>query len=327
MKKEYLKNGTDTNRKGPAVPFPDIRVSVIIAARHGQDIIQIPLRTLLEGSRQPDEIVVLDQSDDDLTKREVDVARSLPGGEVIRHVPSSRRGLSANRNDALREAKGDFIASVDQDVGVDQRWLERMLGEWVEKWERKPVLITGRILPAPEYEGLSLITAIRTSRERFVRNGNPRAYNVLIGAQFGASRELFEKMGEPLFDERLGIGTNFPGADDDEFAYRVQKTGMPIVYDPSIVVTHHTERESDWRRVSFRYAFGCGAAAAKHLLQGDIRVMRDLVRAIVVNGWKSLKFAIRLKEPESSARLLGMTGLIMGFFRWIFQAVTGRLKP
>lgn len=305
--------------------YSDIRVSVIIGTRNRPDQIQHTLMSLLDSSRCPDEIVVLDQSDDDLTKEEVDAVRSLPNGDRIRYVTSKRRGLSANRNDAIREATGDFIASVDDDVAVEKRWLEFMLREWITVWGKRPVLITGRILPAPEFQPGALVTAIRLSEKRTVFEGKPRATDVLIGAQFGASRQVFTKLGKSPFDEMLGVGAKFPGADDEEFAYRVQKAGFPVVYEPSIAVTHYTERRNDWRRVNFKYGVGNGAAMAKHLLRGDIGILLSWSHSFAVNIVKSIKAALRLKEPEASGRLLTSAGLLIGLLGWMLAVVTGRL--
>lgn len=307
-------------------PYSDIHVSVVIPTRNGSREMQRTLRSLLSGSRSPDEIVVLDQSDDDATKREVEAVQSHPKGNRIRYVASTRPGLCAHRNDAFREATGDFIASVDDDVAVAKDWLESMIHEWVSIWRKAPVLITGRILPPADAAPGALISALRLSKERIVYLRKPRFSDALIGAHFGASRELFTVLGDPPFDERLGLGTQFPGGDDDEFAYRVLKAGFPIVYEPSIMAVHNAKAVLSWRRMRFSYAIGSGAAMAKHLLQGDIGVVYHLGRSFMANLGKSLKSLVLLQEPEGTARLLATAGVVIGLFGWVFAGVTGRLK-
>lgn len=324
---EHLLNANQCNEGDVSEIFPDISVSIIIATRDRHEEIQRALHALLNGTRRPDEIVIYDQSDNELTRKEVDEIRLLPEGSIIKYFSSKKKGISANRNDALRAASGDFIASVDDDIEVDNQWLELMLHEWVDKWGAQPVLITGPIMPAPEFEPGALITAVRTSKDRIVYTGKARYTNVLIGAQFGASRELIAHLSSPPFDERLGAGCQFPGADDEEFSYRVRKAGFPVVYEPSIIVTHYTERVSDWRRVNFKYGIGNGAAMAKHFLQGDMYIMKDFFTAVLTNVFKSLKYALRLKEPEGSARLFSAVGLVYGFVKWVTLSIVGRLKP
>ena len=171
--------------------FPEISASVVISTRNGSREIVRVLEALLSGTRIPDEVIVLDQSDDDATERLVEEVSRGSNGERIRYVANDREGLCAHRNDAISESRGEFVASVDDDIVVDGYWLERMLGEWVNTWNKQPVLITGQIRPAPILDPLDRITAIRIDEQRKVYSGKPSLMNVLIGGQFGASREVF----------------------------------------------------------------------------------------------------------------------------------------
>jgi glycosyltransferase involved in cell wall biosynthesis len=304
-----------------------IAVSVIIATRNGSREILRSLSSLLAGNVVPDEIVVLDQSDDDLTERKVAEGQKLPGGERIRYIPSTRPGLCAHRNDALAAVCGDFIASIDDDVAVPPDWLERMLREWTDNWNRQDVLITGRILRGPEIKPQDLVTAIVENPHRRVIQGKRIPCGIFVGAQFGAPRTLFERLKPMPFDERLGVGARFSGADDDEFAYRVQLLGAPIVYEPSIWCTHHTVRVSGWRRMTYTRAIGTGAAMAKHFLETDRRMLLELARYVAVQWGKAAKAAVRFEEPEGSARLIGSAGVLWGFLKWYLEHAAGRLEP
>lgn len=304
-----------------------VRVSVVMATRHGSREIRRALRSVLAGTVRPDELIVLDQSDDDRTRLAVEEIRALPGGQILRYIASTRLGLCAHRNDALAAATGDFIASIDDDVAVAPDWLERMLHEWVDAWQRRDVLVTGRILRPPEVGPDDLITAIRDLPQRKVWQGRPLIADVLIGAQFGAPRTLFERLAPMPFDERLGVGARFSGADDDEFAYRVMALGCPVVYEPSIWCTHHTVRVSGWRRMIRTRAYGAGASMAKHFLGGERRMLLVFLEYIMVQCAKSAKAAIRLQEPECSSRLLAIVGVVAGCGRWCFDAAVGRLEP
>jgi hypothetical protein len=304
-----------------------VAVSVIIATRNGSREILRSLSSLLAGAVVPDEIVVLDQSDDDRTKRKVAEARALPGGERIRYIYSTRPGLCAHRNDAISAARGAFIASIDDDVAVPADWLQNMLREWDEGWNRQDVLITGRILRGPEIGPDDLVTAIVESEQRRVTCGRPIPCGILVGAQFGAPRSLFDRLQPMPFDERLGVGARYSGADDDEFAYRVQALGVPIVYEPSIWCTHHTVRVSGWRRMTYTRAIGTGAAMAKHFLASDRRMLLELAHYVVVQWAKAGKAAFKLQEPEGSSRLLASVGVLWGFLKWSLEHATGRLEP
>jgi glycosyltransferase involved in cell wall biosynthesis len=309
------------------VPCRPESVSVIIATRNGSREILRSLSSLLAGNVVPDEVVVLDQSDDDRTRRKVEEAQRLPGGDRIRYLHSTRPGLCAHRNDALAAANGDFIASIDDDVAVPSDWLERMLQEWTQQWQRGDVLITGRILRGPEIGPDDLVTAIVEHPERRVIRGRRVPCGIFVGAQFGAPRTLFRRLEPMPFDERLGVGARFSGADDDEFAYRVQLLDAPIVYEPSIWCTHHTVRVTGWRKMTYTRAIGTGAAMAKHFFKGDRRMLAELLRYVAIQWVKAFKAVLKLEEPEGSSRLIGSAGVIVGFGKWALDHATGRLEP
>jgi glycosyltransferase involved in cell wall biosynthesis len=307
------------------MPYPDIFVSVAIPTRNRSQKIENTLRSILVGSRCPDEILVVDQSDDDLTRILVGEMRLNPMGDRIRHISSVRRGTSANRNDGLREVNGDIIVFSDDDICVDKRWLELMLHEWIVVWRRQPVVITGRILPGPEFKSGAPVPGLRLSKDRMVFQGRPRFGDILYGGHFGASRELFARLGPTPFDEKLGPGAQFPGAEDEDFGYRVLKAGFPIVYEPSIEVTHHPEMH-DYRRTSYTHGIGGGAFVAKHALQGDIGILGRLVHGFIVNLMKSARAYLRLQELEGSIRLFNSLGLMIGFLQGMLVMSRGQVN-
>lgn len=308
--------------------FSEIKVSAIIPTIGNPDKISNTIQSLLNGTRRPDEILVSDQSDDMKTKEIVDGFNLTSQPSRVKYLKLQRKGLSVNRNNAINATTGEFIVSIDDDATVDKKWLENILDEWVNKWNKGLVVITGPIYPNDTFESGTLVTALRQDKSRRIYDHQPRIMGVLIGAHFAARKDLFEKVGnDKPFDERLGVGTRmFPAAEDDEFGYRVQKANIPIVYEPSIYIYHHTERITGWRKMRYTRAIASGASIAKHLLLGDIRVIKDLVEAILINLVKGIKGMMSFKEPEGSSRVLASFGLILGFFYWILAAATGQLN-
>jgi|GEM_PF-4809921 len=300
------------------------KVSVIIPTRNNTRKIEHNIQSLLSGRICPDEIIVSDQSDNDETRKVTSRVISELDADRIKYIRQSRTGLSANRNDALRHASGDFIVFVDDDVIVSKDCIALMLAEWSEVWNYKPVLITGRILPAPEFSEGDLVTALRQVDSRMVFDGKPSMHGVLIGAYFGGSKKLFELAGPSPFDEKLGLGARYPAAEDDEFAYNLQKKGLPVVYEPGIVVTHHTKRVSGWRRMRYTRSIGSGGAIAKHFLLGDYKIIFELARQFLVNLKKAVHALVRFNEPEGTSRLLASAGLLYGFTRWTIEDIFNR---
>ena len=72
--------------------------------------IETSIRSLLDPTRPPDEILVID---DGSTDRSVEIASRFPV-KVIRH--ERNRGLAAARNTAFANARHKFVGAVDADV-------------------------------------------------------------------------------------------------------------------------------------------------------------------------------------------------------------------
>ncbi len=316
-------NGTTaTGEFGQSNEKPAVRVSVVIPTRNRPNKMLETVKSILDGSRIPQEIVVSDQSADIATRSFLDRIRENVNGCEIRYVRSSRPGASSNRNTGYRASAGSFIAFVDDDVRVDRRWLENMLREWEEHWDRGPVLISGRIFSGAE-EGSMPDLGVRLSCERSVAQNPPRRKDILFGGAFAANRELLDRLGPLPFDERLGPGSPFRGGEDEDLGYRALLAGFPVVYEPTITVTHYPEMMRPLV-TAFSRSFGGGAFFAKHVLNGDWALLPNFGRVLFVQLAKSFRSCLRLRADEGAMRLFAFAGLLAGFLGW---AVSARSSP
>ena len=110
-------------------------ISLLVPVRNAQETIIELLKSVYVGSVIPDEVVIVDQSDNDLTKIEVERYESLTGIK-INYKKSNRKGLCANRNDCIAEANHEFLIFIDQDMTVDKNWLENIIEEWKKNWNK-----------------------------------------------------------------------------------------------------------------------------------------------------------------------------------------------
>ena len=99
-----------------------VAVVVCAAGSEREDLLRACVRSLLDGSRVPDEIlVVVDQN----PALEASVACWLPA--AVRLLRSESRGISPSRNAGLAAASSDVVAFVDDDAVVEPDWLARVM--------------------------------------------------------------------------------------------------------------------------------------------------------------------------------------------------------
>ena len=85
-------------------------ITVIIPVHNRPRLIEIALRSLLNQTLPPTEILVVDDGSTDDTAAVVDAF-----GPPVRRLYQSSQGAAAARNAGLREATGEFIAFLDSD--------------------------------------------------------------------------------------------------------------------------------------------------------------------------------------------------------------------
>ena len=143
---------------------------------------------------------------------------------------------------------------------------------------REPeAIVTGRVELAgnPEVE-FSTVTSREPKRyERPQLKVHP-----FIGGNAGMAMDLAARIG--LFDEHPCLAS----AEDSDYGYRALRLGIPIVYDPDVVLFHYHWRDA--RQRAARYSEYCrsqGGFYGTHLFGGDaliwLQAGRDLVRGPV----------------------------------------------
>jgi glycosyltransferase involved in cell wall biosynthesis len=94
-----------------AGPVP--AVSVVLVVRNGEAYLAEALRSVLDSTLQPVEIIVIDGGS---TDRTADIAGGFVG---VRVVPQSSRGIASAYNEGVAQARGELIAFISH----DDRWL------------------------------------------------------------------------------------------------------------------------------------------------------------------------------------------------------------
>lgn len=117
-----------------------LRVSVIIPAYNRANYLPLALQSILDQSRVPDEIIVIDDGSSDGTS---ELAQAYE--PRVRYFSQDHRGVAAARNLGLAVAQGDVIAWLD----ADDLWEPNFLATTLSILEEQPAVwgvYTGSIL-------------------------------------------------------------------------------------------------------------------------------------------------------------------------------------
>ncbi len=234
-------------------------ISVLVPIRNEEDHIAGCLRALVGQSypAQRYEVIVLDGMSDDQTRRIVqDFCEYHP--HLIQMVDNPQKIVPVALNIGLRVARGEVILRVDGHAEIAPDYLEKCV-----RHLREPgvACVGGYIESVNEtYLGKAIALAMSSpfgvGNARFRTSGRPGLVDTLA---FGAyRREVFQTVGE--FDEEL------VRCQDDEFNYRLRKTGGKIFFTPEIRSTYYPRASLKklWRQY-FGYGFWKIRVLQKHL--------------------------------------------------------------
>ena len=229
------------------------------------------------------ELLVVDNAPVDA--RTQTLVASLAGA---RYVREPARGLDFARNRALREARGRYVAFLDDDTVADAGWLDGLRAALADQPDA--VVITGLVLPF-ELESLAQILFERRGgfrrgfgTRRFAGSRYPDTPLFPLGAgMFGAGANMVVRKDVVLdlggFDEALDTGPALPGGGDLDVFYRVLRAGHVLAYEPRMLVLHKHRRS--YRSMLRQYrSWGAGLAAYLEKTVAAEPSQQDLARRL-----------------------------------------------
>ncbi|WP_429090589.1 glycosyltransferase family 2 protein [Aeromonas rivipollensis] len=203
--------------------------SLLVATLDRSNEIKLLLGSLRLSIEKDFEVIVVDQSDNNLTKEVVDVFDDLD----IKYIKSNVRGLSLNRNIALRLSKGSYYCFPDDDCIFYPDTLEK-----VKKYfdANHSDFVLGRI-----FDRENNINLLKNwpSTNKIVNDTN---YYLL-----SSSITMFysDKCRSVIFDEDMGVGARYGACEDPDYLYRVLKSGFRGEYVTEVEVWHPEQKQAD----------------------------------------------------------------------------------
>lgn len=119
--------------------------SVVITTHNRADLLRSCLKSLFQQTIDHNlfEIIVVDNCSTDNTK---EVFESFRADENFHYYYEEQLGMNAARNLGLKEAKGEYVAYIDDDAKAAPNWLEVAARE-LESLDPKPDCLGGPIFP------------------------------------------------------------------------------------------------------------------------------------------------------------------------------------
>lgn len=285
-------------------------ISVVIPAYAHAHIIAHTIRSVLNQTQPPDEIIVInDGSPDDTTAA---VAPFL-NDDRFRFLEQPNEGQAAARNRGIAIATSDYVALLDDDdlwPPGKLAWQKRLLDD-----NPQAVMVYGEYLEFREDQPHKLITPVRTDRH----HGKCHRAFTRCNCIYSPGQTLIRRdhlLALHGFDETIW------GADDWDLYIRLAKRGE-VLYDnrPALYYRVHARNASG---NALRLARGHLAVVRKHLGRHPLRIRRQLQRsagffvprldayaerALAAGRWEDARDALRLTLLFHPRRCLSLRTL------------------
>jgi GT2 family glycosyltransferase len=215
-------------------------VSVIIPTLRRPEHLERCLASLVHQTRKATEILVGiradDRSNDGVLKKFQD---QLP----VRSVEAKGVGVIGSMASCLREAIGDYIALLDDDIELSPNWIDRMVGHIRDN---SGVLGAGGrdfLQDHPELRRVEPVTEDvgrfhwfgRITGNHHRGGGKARKVNLLRGSNFLLRRDFLREVGFESDLRGKGAQVNWELA----LALQARQRGANFIYDPKIEIIHH----------------------------------------------------------------------------------------
>lgn len=302
----------------------DISVVVVTYNRVGR--LRDALRTLVNQVTEDKfswEILVIDDGSTDTTTDIVDTfGRNSP--KSVRYVYKEHGGVSDARNKGVSEARGEWIAFLDDDQLADPVWLSEL---YKIAQEKGADCVDGPVLlKMPDSSHLQLGPK---SRKLLGEKVFAPSTGLHLSYYVGTGNVLIRKS---LFDELGLFDVTFRQGEDTDFFWRFGKNGFHFYYSPRAVVYHVIP---DWRlrvpylrKICLRRGVANGRIRLKY--EGAPQLILEVSWRIGLTLVRDIPFILLAGILKDQAVLLdswiGLWSRI-GFFRKILFSIVPGLFP
>lgn len=264
-----------------------VPISVVIPTLGRAAPLTATLESLAACRPRAAEVLVVDQSGDPAVEQLVERFASVGA----RLIPCAGKGVSRGRNVGIRHAGHEIVLVTDDDCTVAPNWVATA---WELMRDDARRIVTGQVIPAGDPRA---VPSVKVDPRPHDYTGKVHG-GALFPNNMALNRDLVLAVGG--FDERFRPSE---AAEDNDFCYRWLKAGNVLRYEPALAVWHH-----DWRtpeqleRLYVAYARGQGFLYAKHLRQGDLRMLLYIARDLYYAARGFASAVVKGREGWTDAR-------------------------
>jgi GT2 family glycosyltransferase len=213
----------------PSSPSHDPWVTVGIVTRNRPELLAQALASVFRQDYRPLEVLVID----DASEPPLVQMAAPPGVELGWSRYGKNRGLIVARNDMMRQARGDYFVSLDDDAYfTDEQDLSRAAAFLNPRMDI--AALSFRILEPP-LAAASLKANAGEPRATFTFYGCAHMLRRRVLAETGFYREVFFHQGE-----------------EPDLCYRIWEAGYQVFYFPKVTAVHcYTPQARDWERMAY----------------------------------------------------------------------------
>jgi GT2 family glycosyltransferase len=222
-----------------------MRVSIITTVLNEADSVRPFLASLLNQTRKPDEIVIVDGGSTDGTIEYIEsVTRA---NSSLRLLVEKGCNVARGRNVAIQATSTDYVAMTDAGCAVDTSWLERL----IEPFQRDDTIdvVGGWVESDPHTAFERWVSLLQKPFDAIDLEGyHPTARSLAV------RKRCWEQVGG--FPEDLSMW-----AEDTVFILRLKEKGFRILITPDAIVYWRPRRnlKEFWMQY-FEYGIGEGEA-------------------------------------------------------------------
>jgi len=245
-------------------------------------------------------------------------------------------GLSAARNLGIKEAKGDIIAFVDDDVVLPPEWAQEM----IKAYQGDSIIgVTGSASPLWEDESMSWLPEelywIISCTGWYDWNVVREVRNAW-GMNMSFRREAFEQCG-PFLNE-FGFHKG-PMAEDNEFSQRAKaKTGKKIIYCPQVNLWHRVHEYRLSQQFIKERAYWIGRSRrmlkrlspttekGKDLLSQEHQLLKRILTRLFPSILKGFFSNPVIAWRRLRVTVVALTFVALGYYSHLVPALFNRLK-